>query len=335
MPIEINSSRFTSKALEVLGWAKGYARRGSAQFIESDDVFRALLSIRLTVAFSILEALHLVDQLRTSQGLTDCTAEALDCDVIESDLSSTMRVIMDLVEREAHASGRSKIDTGHLLTVLANYAPAVTAAIKRASSDERTIQTIIRLANDIAPRHKELADTDDLQIPASLAAQQMVVLPPKPRREDPAPPLVTVAQFKGLLLDLAHSNPRGLGPTERDLLVVALEAQAPQALAFNQGQLTCVLRLLGLDDAVRYAGLIRRLAEPCVSVQTIQEHYNSILDTAEDGPLSEARIIGTLLQVLNGGEPVRKMGPPIDYLNAGDGGVSQGTTSTPLSMHGM
>jgi hypothetical protein len=58
------------------------------------------------------------------------------------------------------------------------------------------------------------------------------------------------------------------------------------------------------------------------------------LDTAEDGPLSEARIIGTLLQVLNGGEPVRKMGPPIDYLNAGDGGVSQGTTSTPLSMHG-
>lgn len=333
MPIEISDRTFTAAALRVLRWAKGHAQWGGARRVESDDVFRGLLSIRLTVAFSTLEELHLVDPLRTSLSMAGWCI--YDLNIVETDLSDTMRVLMDLVEREAHASGRSKIDTGHLLTVLANHAPAVTAAIKRASSDERTIQTIIRLANDIAPRHKELADTDDLQTPVSPAAQQMVVLPPKPQREDPAPPLVTVAQFKGLLLDLAHNNPRGLGPTVRDLLVVALEAQAPQALAFNQGQLACVLRLLGLDDAVRYAGLIRRLAEPCVSVQTIQEHYDSILDTAEDGPLSEARIIGTLLQVLNGGEPVRKMGPPIDYLNAGDGGVSQDTTSTPLSMHGM
>lgn len=332
MPIGVNS-RFTPRAMRVLNWAKAYSSRFGRPKIDEHDILKALVMVPDSVASAVLDAMGLSEAVRTHFNL-----KPLDIQVQTlSDEDLGVRGYGSIVYAQTYAdeSGSSKINTGHLLLAVTVLCATVIPYDGVEEHQKQTIRTICRLVRDITPKHKEIAETDDLQTPVSPVVQQPVELPPKPRREDPAPPLVTVAQFKGLLLDLAHNNPRGLGPTVRDLLVVALEAQDPQVLAFNKGKLTCVLRLLGLDDAVRYAGLIRRLAEPCVSVQTIQEHYNSILDTAEDGPLSEARIIGTLLQVLNGGEPVRKMGPPIDYLNAGDGGVGQDTTSTPLSMHGM
>ena len=318
MPIEINSSRFTSKAWEVLKWARVYALSGGAGRIESDDVFRGLLSIRLTVAFSVLEVRHVVDRLRSSLGLVSWHIGSHDCNVVETDLSDTMRVLMELVEQEAQASGRQKIDTGHLLKVLANHVPAVTAAINKVTCDERAVQTIIRLANDIAPRHKELADTDDLQTPVSPAAQQMVVLPPKPQREDepvrvePVERAVTPEAFAGLLLDLSRTYPMGFETFElRTMLVAALESYDPRALDLKMGQMISVVRLLGWRRSGEFANLIRRLAKPSISVDMVQDRYDEI--RVGDDANEECELFGILLQLLTG-QPVRRRGPAIDWL---------------------
>jgi hypothetical protein len=71
------------------------------------------------------------------------------------------------------------------------------------------------------------------------------------------------------------------------------------------------MRLLGWKNVARFAGLIKRLAKQRnVSVQTVQERYNSIT-----GPVTQETHgeIGILLQILSGNPP-RKLGEPIDWL---------------------
>jgi hypothetical protein len=218
----------------------------------------------------------------------------------------------------ADDSGSSKINTGHLLLAVTVLCATVIPYDGVEEHQKQTIRTICRLVRDITPKHKEIAETDDLQIPVSPAAQQMVVLPPKPQSEDgpvklqPAERVVTPEAFVGIIGPLCAAFPRGFESVHlQTLLAAALEAYEPSDLALTLEDLVSVMRLLGWKNVARFAGLIKRLAKQRnVSVQTVQERYNSIT-----GPVTQETHgeIGILLQILSGNPP-RKLGEPIDWL---------------------
>lgn len=315
MSIGVNS-RFTPRAMRVLNWAKAYSSRFGRPNIDEHDILKALVMVPDSVASAVLDAMGLSEAVRTHFNL-----KPLDIQVQTlSDEDLGVRGYGSIVYAQTYAddSGSSKINTGHLLLAVTVLCATVIPYDGVEEHQKQTIRTICRLVRDITPKHKEIAETDDLQIPVSPAAQQMVVLPPKPQSEDgpvklqPAERVVTPEAFVGIIGPLCAAFPRGFESVHlQTLLAAALEAYEPSDLALTLEDLVSVMRLLGWKNVARFAGLIKRLAKQRnVSVQTVQERYNSIT-----GPVTQETHgeIGILLQILSGNPP-RKLGEPIDWL---------------------
>jgi hypothetical protein len=302
--------------MRVLNWAKAYSSRFGRPNIDEHDILKALVMVPDSVASAVLDAMGLSEAVRTHFNL-----KPLDIQVQTlSDEDLGVRGYGSIVYAQTYAddSGSSKINTGHLLLAVTVLCATVIPYDGVEEHQKQTIRTICRLVRDITPKHKEIAETDDLQIPVSPAAQQMVVLPPKPQSEDgpvklqPAERVVTPEAFVGIIGPLCAAFPRGFESVHlQTLLAAALEAYEPSDLALTLEDLVSVMRLLGWKNVARFAGLIKRLAKQRnVSVQTVQERYNSIT-----GPVTQETHgeIGILLQILSGNPP-RKLGEPIDWL---------------------